>query len=151
MGEVTHEQANLLLRLYELRRDPRLREARDWFVQDCTASSLQDLMAKFPPGSKENASFRMVTSYWDMAASMLNRGLMDDELFFENSGEAWVVYDRIRPWLPAWRESMSMPHLFRNLESMGQRMEACVKKSLLGRTKKCGRGCGRCWKRGPGP
>jgi len=132
MGQATHEQANLMLRLYELRREPRMREARDWFVQDCVASSLQDLMAKFPFGSKENTSFRMVASYWDLAASLVNRGLIDDELFFESNGEAWVVYDRVRPWLPAWREAMGMPHLFRNLESLGQRLEAWREKIAPG-------------------
>lgn len=132
MGQTTHEQANLMLRLYELRRDPRMREARDWFIQDCHASSLQDLMTKFPPSSKENASFRMVSSYWDMAASLVNRGLIDDEMFFESNGEAWAVYDRLRPLLPAWREAVKSPHLFRNIESLGQRMEAWREKIAPG-------------------
>jgi len=136
MGQATHDHASLMLRLYELRREPRMREARDWFVLDCTASSVEELMAKFPPGSKENASFRMVTSYWDMAASMVNRGLIEEELFFENTGEIWVVYDRLRPWLPAWRDSMGMPHLFRNLESLGQRMEAWREKLAPGSNEK---------------
>ena len=136
MGQATHEQADLMLRLYELRRDLRLREARDWYVQDCRASSVDELLAKFPFGSKENTSFRMVTSYWDMAASLVNRGLIDDELFFENNGEAWVVYDRVRPWLAAWRESMGLPHLLRNLEILGERMEAWRERVAPGATAK---------------
>ena len=136
MGQATHQHADLMLRLYELRRDPRLREARDWFIQECRANSIEELLAKFPFGSKENTSFRMVTSYWDMAASLVNRGLIEDELFFENHGEAWAVYDRLRPLLPGWRESMGMPHLFRNLESMAQRLEAWREKIAPGCTEK---------------
>ena len=124
MGQVTHDQANLMIRLYELRRDPRMREARDWFVVECHASSPQELLGKFPPGSKENASYRMVTSYWEMVTSMVNRGLIDDEFFFENGGEAWLVYDRLRPMLPAMRELNGAPNILANLESYGKRFEA---------------------------
>lgn len=67
MSEVTHDQANLMLRLYELRREPRLREARQWFVSKFVATNMEKLSKKYPAGSEENASFRMVTSYWEMA------------------------------------------------------------------------------------
>ncbi len=85
MGQVTHEQANLLLRLYELRRESRMRQARAWFSSQFEASTPQDVASKYPMGSEESASLRMVISYWDMAAGMANRGLIDDEMFFENS------------------------------------------------------------------
>jgi len=124
MGQVTHDQANLMLRLYELRRDPRMREARDWFVLECHASSAQELLQRFPPGSAANASFRMVTSYWEMVAGMVNRGLIDDEFFFENGGEGWLVYDRMRPFLPAMRELNGVKNTLAQLESYGQRFEA---------------------------
>ena len=102
MGQVTHEQANLLLRLYELRRESRLREARAWFYSHFEAGTPEELMTKYPMGSEESASLRMVISYWDMAAGLANRGLIDDEMFFENSAEGWIVWgksegDRARP------------------------------------------------------
>jgi hypothetical protein len=65
MGQVTREQANLLLHLYELRREPRLRQARTWFYSQFEASTPQELASKYPMGSEENASLRMVISYWD--------------------------------------------------------------------------------------
>ncbi len=92
MSEVTHEQANLLLRLYELRREPRLRQARQWFSDHYQADKPEEVMQKYPPGSEENTNVRMCVSYWEMCAGLANRGLIDDELFFENNGEAWVVW-----------------------------------------------------------
>ena len=136
MGQVTHDQANLMLRLYELRRERRMREARDWFVLECHASSPQELLSRFPPGSQENASFRMVTSYWEMVAGMVNRGLIDDEFFFENGAEGWLVYDRMRPLLPAWREMMGTSNTLRQLESYGQRFEAWREKVSPGANEK---------------
>ena len=73
MGEVTHDQVNLMLRLYDIRREPRLREARQWFMDNFRSTSMEDLMKQYPPASQENAYFRMVMSYWDMVASIVNR------------------------------------------------------------------------------
>src|SRR5271168_158975 len=82
----THEQVNMMLHLYELRREERLREAREWVSVNFHPKSPEDAMRLTPPGSKENAYMRMVMGYWEMVASIANRGLVDEELFFENSG-----------------------------------------------------------------
>ena len=124
MGQVTHEQAELVLRLYELRREPRLREARSWFVANFDAKTPEEMMKKCPPGSEANTSMRMTFSYWEMAAGFANRGLIDDELFFENAGEGFLVYDRIRELLPAMRAMFKNPHVWGQLENFGKRMEA---------------------------
>ena len=110
MGQVTHDQANLLLRLYELRREPRLREARSWFFANFDAKTIEEMNQKCPPGSEANASMRMVTSYWSMVAGLANRGLLDDDLFFENGGEGWFVWAKIRDIVPAMREMFKNPH-----------------------------------------
>ncbi|HKO03832.1 MAG TPA: hypothetical protein VJW51_03740 [Candidatus Acidoferrales bacterium] len=132
MGQVTHDQANLLLRLYELRRDPRMREAREWFVQDFSATTMEELFKKYPPGSEENASFRMVVSYWDMCAGMVNRGLIDDEFFFENGGEAWLVYDKTKELAVSQRKGMGNPLVLKQLEVMGTRMDAWRERTAPG-------------------
>ena len=124
MGQVTHEQAELVLRLYELRREPRLREARSWFVANFDAKTPEEMMQKCPPGSEANTSMRMTIGYWEMAAGFANRGLIDDELFFENAGEGFLVYDRIRELLPAMRAMFKNPHVWGQLENFGKRMEA---------------------------
>ena len=94
MGNATHEQVNLMLKLYDLRREPKLREARDWYFQNFNIKSAEDVMKIAPFGSKENAYMRMVMSYWDMVAGIANRGLVDEELFFESTGEQWGVWER---------------------------------------------------------
>lgn len=132
MGQVTHEQANLLLRLYELRREPRLRQARAWFYSQLEANSPQELMSKYPMGSEENASLRMVLSYWDMAAGMANRGLMDDEMFFENSAEGWIVWEKVKAIVPAQREAMKNPTYLLHLENFANRFEAWRERTAPG-------------------
>jgi hypothetical protein len=134
MGQVTHEQVNLMLRLYELRREPRLRQARSWFVENYTVTSPEEMAKKYPPGSEENVNIRMTISYWDMAASIVNRGLIDDELFFENNGEVWLVWDRIRAVTPAWRAAMKNPYVFANLEELCKRLENWREKRAPGST-----------------
>ena len=132
MGQVTHDQANLLLRLYELRREPRMRKAREWFIQDFSANSMEELFKKYPPGSEDNASFRMVVSYWDMCASMVNRGLIDDEFFFENTGEVWLVYDKTKELAVSQRKAMGNPLILKQLEDMGTRMDAWRERTAPG-------------------
>ena len=123
MGQATHDQANLLLRVYELRREPRLREARAWFVSQFEAKTPEERAKAYPPGSVEDANIRMVISYWDMVCGLVNRGLIDDELFFESSGEAWIVWDRIRDIAANAREKFRNPHMYENLELVVKRME----------------------------
>lgn len=132
MSSVTHEQANLLLRLYELRRDPRMREAREWFVSDFSASTLEELFKKYPPGSKDNASYRMVVSYWDMCAGIVNRGLIDDDFFFENNGEVWIVWDKVKELALSQRKTMNNPTILKNLLELGERYEAWREKAAPG-------------------
>jgi hypothetical protein len=124
MSEVTHEQVNLLLRLYEDRREPRLREARDWFANNFHPKSPEDVMRICPPGGRENANMRMVLGYWDMVASIANRGLIEENFFFENTGEQWGVFEQVKPVLAAWRTMFSSPQFLHNLEENCRRLEA---------------------------
>ena len=105
--QVSYEQVNLMLRLYDIRREPRLRQARAWFVEHFHPVSPEEMMQKYPQGGEENTYIRMVISYWDMVASIVNRGLIDDELFFESNGEIWVVWDRMHSIVPTWRAAFN--------------------------------------------
>lgn len=134
MGDVTYEQVHLMLRLYELRRESRLREARAWFIEHFHPASPEDALQKYPQGSEENTNIRMVVSYWEMVASIVNRGLIGDDLFFESNGEIWIVWDRIRPILAAWRALYKNPAVFSNLEAAGTRFEAWREKRAPGST-----------------
>lgn len=134
MGEVNHQQVDLFLRLFEMRREPRLREARDWFISNFHPKELNDVMKIAPPNSKENASMRMVFSYWEMVANIVNRGLIDEEFFFENSGEQWIVWERMKPIVPAWRALFKNPHMLSQLEKQVERLDAWREKRAPGST-----------------
>src|SRR5579871_2211636 len=102
--QATYDDANLILRLYELRREPKLRQARDWFMMHFKADTMEEVNQLCPFGSEQSAFMRMVVSYWDMAASFITSGVLNDELFFESGGELMIVYTRIQKLLPALRE-----------------------------------------------
>ena len=124
MGEVTHEQVNLMLHLYELRREAKLREAREWFSTNFHVKTAEDVMSLCPPGSKENAYMRMVAGYWEMVAGIVNRGLVDEDLFFESTGEQWGVWEQMKPVIGAWRTMFANQQMFGNLEENCRRLEA---------------------------
>jgi hypothetical protein len=132
MSQISYDEVNLMLRLYDLRREPRLRQARSWFVDHFHPKTPEDVMQKFPQSSEESLYIRMVISYWDMVASIVNRGLINDELFFESNGELWVVWDRMRAVVPAWRLAFKNPHLFSNIEDACKRLEAWREKRSPG-------------------
>jgi hypothetical protein len=116
----TYDDVNLILRLYDMRREDRMRRARAWFVSNFHASTMEDFQAVCPPGSDENASFRMVVSYWDMVASFLVAGVLNTDLFFESNRELLLVYVRIGKILPLWREATKDPFQFHNLEKIAK-------------------------------
>jgi hypothetical protein len=132
MSSITYEEVNLMLRLYDMRREPRLRQARTWFVDRFHPSTIEEMTEKFAPGSEEYTNIRMVISYWEMVASIMNRGLINDELFFESNGEIWVVWDRIRSIVPTWRTAFKNPTMFLNMEETCKRFEAWREKRAPG-------------------
>jgi hypothetical protein len=119
----THEQAQLHLQIYDMRREARLREARDWFMKNYFVDNLEDWMRIAAPGTPNGAFAMMVLSYWDQACAMLNYGLLHEELFFETTGEFFGVWDRVRPVLPQAREKFMNKQFLANLEKAAQRYE----------------------------
>jgi hypothetical protein len=111
------ESANLILKLYELRREPVMRDARNFFMS-FNPTSIQEYMAGMM--GPNSGHIRMVTSYWEMACSFVVSGAIDAELFDASAGEQIVVFGKLEPILPQLREAMGNPNLFRNLE------QACV-------------------------
>jgi hypothetical protein len=115
----TYDDANLILRLYELRREEKLRQARAWFTANFAPSSLEELQRLAPPGSQENAYMRMVTSYWEMVASFVTSGVLNQELLFQSGGELLFVWERVREVVPQMRAFNKNPHYYHNLEIVG--------------------------------
>jgi hypothetical protein len=121
--KATHEQGQLQLELYDLRREAKLREAREWFVQNYFADSFEDSQRIAPFGSKEGTYFMMVISYWEQACAMLNHGLLHEQLFFETSGEFFGVWDRVKPIVPKMREMFQMKLFLANTEKAAEKFE----------------------------
>ncbi|HEV2314682.1 MAG TPA: hypothetical protein VGR94_05210 [Candidatus Acidoferrales bacterium] len=122
----THEQGQLHLQVYDLRREPRLRQARDWFFKNYFADTFEEAMRVAPPMSEGGINFMMVVSYWDQACALLNYGLLHEGLFFETSGEFYGVWDRIKPALPQARERFKNKVFAENLEKAAGRYESWV-------------------------
>jgi hypothetical protein len=110
-----YESARLILELYELRREAKMREARNfWFTFN--PESMEELMAGIAGPNSE--LIRMVPSYWEMACSLVVNGAIDAKMFNDASGEYLAVFSKIEALLPAWREKMGTPDLWKNLETV---------------------------------
>jgi hypothetical protein len=120
----THEQAQLHLQVYDLRREARLRQARDWFQQNYKAETFDDAMRIAAPGTEAGAFMGMVIGYWEQACALLNYGLLHEDLFFETSGEFFGVWELLKPVVPEFRERFVDKNLLANLEKAAQRFEA---------------------------
>ena len=119
----THEQAKLHLRVYDLRREARLREARDWFFRNYVVNSLDDAMRIAAPGTEQGALAGMVLSYWEQACALLNYGLLHEDLFFETNGEFFGVWECVKAIVPQARERFADPQFLTHLEQAAQRFE----------------------------
>jgi hypothetical protein len=124
----TYDDVNLILRLYELRREEKMRAARDWFYAHFRPRSMAELQALCPPGSQENAYARMVGSYWEMVASFVTSGVLNQELFFQSGGEMLTCWERLKPLIPELRTMMKNPGIYRNLEAVGAEYAAYLKR-----------------------
>jgi hypothetical protein len=114
------DSANLILKLYELRRDEKMREARNWIIPFFPESAQEIMMAMIKP--ETSAYFRMITTYWDMAASLVNHGAIDAEMFADANSEHLVVFSKIEPFIGELRELMDNPHYLLNLEKLIMQM-----------------------------
>ncbi|MBY0504720.1 MAG: hypothetical protein K2X03_12475 [Bryobacteraceae bacterium] len=115
----TYDDANLILRLYEMRREATMRDARTWFTSSCKPQNLEDLLKNVaPPGTLHNAYYRQVTSYWEMVAGFITSGVLNKELFFQSGMELLLVWVRVHKLVPEARASFGNPKMWRNLEAV---------------------------------
>lgn len=117
-----HEDASLILRLYEIRREEAMRKAREWFVMEFNPEKMEDIMSVLY--SKRSADFRMVASYWDMAAAFVNFGAIDEAMFNDINTEHVAIYAKLQPFVAELRAIPGVPpYLYlKNLEPLVQRM-----------------------------
>jgi hypothetical protein len=114
----TYEDAHLVLKLYELRRDEKLRAAREWFVGKFFPRSAADLETLYSLPGIENTYFRMVTSYWDMVASFVARGVLNADLLIDSAGEMLLVWAKLESYLPQIRGKVVSLAFLSNLEKL---------------------------------
>lgn len=108
-----YKDADLILKLYDLRREKTMREARTWFFtfNPETPQDFFDILT-----SDKSGLYRMVISYWDMACSLVNNGAIDAEMFNDANGEHIFVYAKMEPFIPMLREQMGAPQFLAHLE-----------------------------------
>jgi hypothetical protein len=111
-----------ILKLYELRRDPEMRAARQWYFSKFAPTSAMDIVALYRGGERASANFRMVVSYWDTAASLVLNDGIDRRMFLDANSEHIFVYAKIADFLPEVREMFREPDLFIHLESLCREM-----------------------------
>ncbi len=117
--KATAADAELILKLYELRRDPELRKARNWSLNDLWPESVDDLLGIARAfGSEPNRYFRMVFSYWDMACALVVHGALSADLFFDCSGEMYPLFAKVQPFIPGFRQAVDAPDAFVNMEKL---------------------------------
>lgn len=118
MSQATYHDAELILKLYDLRRETVMREARNFFA-NFAPSSFEELMAVMGHfGSQENAYIRQVLSYWEMAAGLIVHGTINPELAQDTLGEMSFVYVKVQPFLKKLRETMNSPEFLQNMEKV---------------------------------
>jgi hypothetical protein len=113
----TYDDANLLLKLYEMRRETVMRDARRWFAAEFKAKTLEEWKKACPVGSQMNAWYRQMVTYWEMASTMVTSGVLHEDLFAANSLEALMVFIKVEPMLPELRAFYKNPGYLKNLEA----------------------------------
>ena len=111
--------AELILKLYDLRREPVMREARNWFFSFNPTTTDEYMEAMM---SEKGGYVRMVISYWDMAASLVNNGAIDEQMFNDANGEHLFIFAKIEPILGALREQWNQPEMLKHFETLVRRV-----------------------------
>jgi hypothetical protein len=144
------QDAEILLKLYELRREPELRKARNWWLWEFSPRNAEDfLKIAYAPGTQENNWLRQGGSYWGMAAAFVLQGVLNEDLFLRpaNSGEMFFILAKVYPFLAELREKIGDPELFRDVEKVAtntkwgrERLKFVIKRIEAMREKKAQEG-----------
>ena len=111
-----------ILKLYELRRDEQMRAARQWFMSEFAPTTAMDIIALFQGGERASANYRMITSYWDTAASLVLNGGIDEKMFTDASTEYIFIYAKIADFIPEIRTIFREPDYLIHLETLVKKL-----------------------------
>lgn len=124
----TPADAQVIMQLYELRREAEMRKARDWFAMfnPQSADELYDTISVL--GSDANRYFRMVTSYWEMAAALALQGAVNEQLFLDTQAEMFFIFAKLAPHLEGFREKLQNPDAMKRVETLISRSDESKRK-----------------------
>jgi hypothetical protein len=135
-----HHDADILLKLYELRRESEMRKARDWATLEFRSSSAEDVLVVLrATGTEHNRWLRQFITYYEMVASLVHRGILDRDLVEDSVTEYVSFYAKIKPFLKQVREATGLPDFMRNIERLveeskrGRELLATIEKWLAAR------------------
>jgi hypothetical protein len=136
-GKATHHDAELVLKLYDLRREPVMREARK-FIAGFNPQSADDVIALISASTQENAYFRQVTTFWEMAAALVLNGALHEGIFIDTAGEMFFVFAKFAPFVAEVREKIENPNFLANSEKIITHTELAQAKlaGMMARQKK---------------
>jgi hypothetical protein len=117
-------QAELILKLYELRREPVMREARSYIGGEFLPSSAEELIQIVNSGGKHGAFVLQVYGYWDMVAAFVHNGALSAKLVYDTCQEMYFQYAKIQPYLAEFREKMNLPEWMISIERLVDGSEA---------------------------
>ncbi|MBA3766549.1 MAG: hypothetical protein H0W99_06100 [Acidobacteria bacterium] len=132
------QDALVIIKLYEIRSEALMREARRWFFSEFAPKSGREIVGLLLSGEKQSAFYRMVASHWEVAASLVNNGGIDEKLFLEANSEHVVVFAKLQPFIAEMREIMGEPDYLAHLEQLTMRVPN-VEKKLENRRRMLGR------------
>lgn len=112
------QEAKLIIRLYELRREAVMRQARSYVGGGFMPTSVDDFIGLVSAGTKESGFILQVYGYWDMVAAFVLHGTVKERLVYDTCQEMYFQYAKIQPFLPGFREQMNLPEFLQNLESV---------------------------------
>src|ERR1051325_360738 len=128
------QDALVIIKLYELRSEALMREARRWFFSEFAPQSGKEIVALMLSGEKQSAFYRMVASHWDVAAALVNNGGIDEQLFLAANTEHLVVFAKLQPFINEIRETIGEPDYLSNLEQLVMRAPKLEnRRRLIGR------------------
>ena len=112
------KQAELILKLYEIRRETALRAARDYVGGEFMPKSVDDFVSLVKDGGKPSGNILQVYGYWDMVAAFVVHGALDEALIFDTCQEMYFQFEKIQPYLAGFREKMNLPEFLRSIETV---------------------------------
>lgn len=114
----TPADAQVIMQLYDLRREAEMRKARDWFARFSPQSVDEFIDVINALGTDGNRYFRMVSSYWEMAASLALHGAVNEQLFLDTQSEMFFIFAKMAPFLDGYREKMQNPDAMKRVETL---------------------------------